>query len=152
MSTETDGEMGVVPALVRGSFLIERVYADSAREHGITPQQGVLICVLMPGPLGMTELSQTLSLAKSSLTGLVNRSEANGLVQRAIDPADTRAVVVSLTPAGAAVAETFYAGTCRRVDDLTKSLSPAERDTLGALLGRMVTDNAVPMVFMDERR
>ncbi len=144
--------MGVVPALVRGSFLIERVYADSAREHGITPQQGVLICVLMPGPLGMTELSQTLSLAKSSLTGLVNRSEANGLVERATDPVDTRAVVVSLTPAGSATAEKFYAGTCRRVDALTKSLDPAERDTLSALLGRVVTDNEVPMVFMDERR
>ncbi len=44
--------MGVVPALVRGSFLIERVYAESARQHGITPQQGVLMCVLMSGRWG----------------------------------------------------------------------------------------------------
>ncbi len=152
MSEEDAELLGVVPALVRGSFLIERVYADSAREHGITPQQGVLMCVLMPGALGMTELGETLGLAKSSLTGLVNRTEANGYVTRSADPDDTRAVVVALTSTGAAVAEKFYTGTCDRIAALTQGLSGEERDTLSSLLGRVIVDNAVPMVFMDERR
>ncbi len=141
--------MGIVPALVRGSFLIERVYADSAREAGITPQQGVLLCVLMPGALGMTELGAVLRLAKSSLTGLVNRTEANGFVARSADPADTRAVMVSLTPPGASIAQVFYDETCRRIDALTYGLSTDERAALAALLGRFVVDNEVPIVFMD---
>lgn len=141
--------MGVVPALVRGSFLVERVYAEAAREHGVTPQQGVLMCVLMSGPLGMTELSQTLGLAKSSLTGLVNRTEANGFVARSADPADTRAVTVALTPAGDAVVRDFYDETCRRIDALAEGLSDSERVVLGDLLGRVVLDNEVPEVFID---
>ncbi len=141
--------MGIVPALVRGSFLIERVYADSAREAGITPQQGVLLCVLMPGALGMTELGAVLRLAKSSLTGLVNRTEANGFVARSADPTDTRAVVVSLTPPGASLAEGLYAAPGRRVAALTYGRWTDERAALAALLGRFVVDNEVPIVFMD---
>lgn len=140
--------MGVVPALVRGSFLIERVYAESARQHGITPQQGVLMCVLMSGPLGMTDLSQTLGLAKSSLTGLVNRTEANGFVARSADPDDTRAVTVALTAAGDAVVQQFYNETCRRIDALAQGLTVTERKSLGSLLGRVVLDNEVPVVFL----
>ena len=144
-----DGVMGVVPALVRSSFLIERVYAESARQHGITPQQGVLMCVLMAGELGMTDLGATLGLAKSSLTGLVNRTEANGFVARSTDPADTRAVTVRLTAAGDAVVQKFYTETCRRVDDLARGLSAEDRAALASLLGRVVVDNEVPVVFIN---
>ena len=149
MDEQSADIMGIVPALVRGSFLIERVYADAAREHSVTPQQGVLLCVLMPGPLGMTELSGVLRLAKSSLTGLVNRTEANGFVVRSADPTDTRAVVVSLTASGASVAQEFYDETCRRIDALTHTLSSGERAALASLLGRVVVENEVPVVFVD---
>jgi DNA-binding MarR family transcriptional regulator len=143
------GPIGVVAALVRTSFLVNAVYADSAREYGLTPQQGQLLCVLMPGPYGMGELGATLGLAKSSTTGLVERSERVGLVRRTADPRDTRAVRVELTGPGRACADAFYEKTCRRVDVLSAGLSAAERDALAGLLGRVVTDNSVPVVFSD---
>ena len=136
-------------ALVRSAFLVNAVYAESAREHGITPQQGQLLCVLMAQPYGMSELGAMLGLAKSSLTGLVDRTERNGLVRREPDPQDTRAVRVSLTPEGSRLAAEFYAETCRRIDKLPAGLSAAERDTLAGLLGHIVLANKVPMVFME---
>jgi DNA-binding MarR family transcriptional regulator len=139
----------VVTALVRTSFLVNAVYAESGREHGITPQQGQLLCVLMAQPYGMGELSAMLGLAKSSLTGLVDRTERNGLVRREPDPQDTRAVQVALTPQGSKLAAEFYAETCRRIDRLPVGLGAAERDTLARLLGRIVQDNDVPVVFME---
>ena len=145
----TDGRLGVVTALVRASFLINAVYAESAREHGLTPQQGQLLCVLMGKPYGMGELGATLRLAKSSLTGLVDRSERIGLVRREADPQDMRAVRVALTQQGRRLAEVFYAETCRRVAELAVGLDPAERAGLAALLGRVVRDNEAPMVFLD---
>lgn len=141
--------MGVVTALVRSAFLVNAVYAESAREHGITQQQGQLLCVLMARPYGMGELGAVLGLAKSSLTGLVDRTERNGLVRREPYPADTRAVQVSLTPHGSRLAAGFYAETCRRIDKLPAGLSAAERGTLAGLLGRVVRDNKVPVVFME---
>jgi DNA-binding MarR family transcriptional regulator len=141
--------MGIVTALVRSSFLVHAVYVESGREHGLTPQQGQLLCVLMAQPYGMGELSVMLGLAKSSLTGLVDRTERNGLVQREPDPQDTRAVRVALTAPGRKLAEAFYAETCRRIDKLPVGLSATERHTLAGLLGRIVQDNKVPVVFME---
>lgn len=144
-----DGSIGVVAALVRSSFLVDAVYAQSGREHGLTPQQGQLLCVLMTRPYGMGELGAMLGLAKSSLTGLVDRTERNGLVQREADTQDTRAVRVALTAQGSRLAAEFYAETCRRIEGLPAGLSAAERDTLADLLGRVVLDNQVPVVFME---
>ncbi|GAA1670821.1 MarR family transcriptional regulator [Fodinicola feengrottensis] len=149
MSKQGESQIGMVAALVRSSFLVNAVYAESGREHGLTPQQGQLLCVLMAQPYGMTELGSMLGLAKSSLTGLVDRTERNGFVRRESDPKDTRAVRVALTRKGSRLAEEFYAETCRRIDKLPAALSDAERDTLAGLLGRVVLDNRVPMVFME---
>lgn len=144
-----DGGLGVAAGLVRGAFLVNAVYAESAREYGLTPQQGQLLCVLMSQAYGMGELSAVLGLAKSSLTGLVDRTERNGLVRREADSRDTRAVRVALTPQGSALVEAFYAETCRRVEGLSAGLSDVERGLLGELLGRVVLANEVPVVFLE---
>lgn len=153
MTKNGERQPGVVTGLVRSAFLVDAVYTESAREHGLTAQQGRLLCVLMAQSYGMSELGSVLRLAKSSLTGLVDRTERNGLVRREPDPRDPRAVRVSLTAQGDALAGEFYAETCRRIDRLAAGLGPGERDTLGVLLGQVVSDNEVPMVFLepDER-
>jgi DNA-binding MarR family transcriptional regulator len=133
---------------VRSTFLVNAVYAGAAREHGLTSQQGQLLCVLMARPYGMGELGDLLGLAKSSLTGLVDRSARNGLVLRVPDQLDTRAIHVALTPRGGRLAAVFYAETCRRVDKLFSGLGAADRAALGDLLGRVVLDNKVPVVFL----
>jgi DNA-binding MarR family transcriptional regulator len=147
---QDDGRIGIVAALVRSAFLVNAVYAESARDQGLTPQQGQLLCVLMPKAYGMSELGAALGLAKSSLTGLVHRTERNGLVRREPDPQDTRAVRVTLTPRGSRIAEEFYARTCQRVEEVLAGLTAAERGTLASLLGRVVLDNNVPVVFLEQ--
>ena len=149
MGKHGDGQIGIVGALVRSAFLVNAVYAESGREHGITSQQGQLLCVLMAQPYGMGELGSILGLAKSSLTGLVDRTERNGLVRREPDPRDLRAVRVALTPRGSGLAEEFYDETCRRIERLPAGLDDAERETLARLLGRVVLDNKVPEVFLE---
>ncbi|RKS74324.1 DNA-binding MarR family transcriptional regulator [Actinomadura pelletieri DSM 43383] len=149
MGEQKETRSGVVGALVQAAFLVNAVYAESARNHGLTSQQGVLLCVLMARPRGMSELGTMLGLAKSSLTGLVDRTERNGLVRREPDPEDLRAVRVALTPEGRALIDAFYPETCRRVEKLAAGLSRAERDALAGALGRLVADNEVPVVFME---
>ncbi|MFF7244314.1 MarR family winged helix-turn-helix transcriptional regulator [Embleya sp. NPDC008237] len=149
MAKDVDGQMSMVTALVRSSFLVDAVYAKAGREYGITPQQGQLLCVLMAQPYGMSELGGMLRLAKSSLTGLVDRSSRLGLVERRPAPDDGRAVVIALTEAGARLADEFYTETCRRIDLLGAGLDEADRARLADLLGRVVADNEVPAIFTD---
>ncbi|MEU0686316.1 MarR family winged helix-turn-helix transcriptional regulator [Streptomyces uncialis] len=139
--------MGVVTALVRSSFLVNAVYAESARVLGLTPQQGQLVCVLIARPYGMSELGTTLGLAKSSLTGLVDRTARRGLVRRESCPQDARAVLVALTEEGLEVAQRFHEATSSRVEALQTGLDDAERVGLAGLLARIVRDNKVPVVF-----
>jgi DNA-binding MarR family transcriptional regulator len=146
---KSEEDLGVVAGLVRASFLVNAVYAESAREYGLTVQQGQLLCVLMGRPYGMSDLGGTLGLEKSSLTGLVDRAVRRGLVRREPDPDDRRAVQVLLTPEGRELAEDFYAATCRRVDELAAGLGSQDRDRLAALLGAIVRDNEAPTVFLD---
>jgi DNA-binding MarR family transcriptional regulator len=149
MSKVVGEGMGVVTALVRSSFLVNAVYAQAGRAYGLTSQQGQLLCVLMAQPYGMSELGEMLGQAKSSLTGLVDRTAHRGLVKREPDPRDGRAVRVALTAEGSELADEFYAETCRRIELLPAGLSDADRGKLAELLGRVVRDNKVPEVFLE---
>jgi DNA-binding MarR family transcriptional regulator len=97
----------------------------------------------------MGELGTVLGLAKSSITGLVDRSERSGLVRREPDPRDSRAVRVALTPHGSTIADGFYGDGRRHIEDLPASLTEAERNTLADLLSRMVNDHRVSAIFME---
>jgi DNA-binding MarR family transcriptional regulator len=135
--------------LVRTAFMVDAVYADSVRAFDLTMPQAQLLCVLIPRPFGMFELAKTLGLAKSSVSGLVDRCEKRGLVRRESDPVDGRAFRVALTGKGAALAEEFHDETTKRVAELPEGLSAAEQEVLVGLLTRMVADNHVPVVFTD---
>jgi DNA-binding MarR family transcriptional regulator len=141
--------MGMGTALVRTAFLVDAVYADSVREFDLTVPQAQLLCVLIARPYGMFELAKTLGLAKSSISGLVDRSERRDLVRREADPGDGRAFRVALTDKGAQLAEQFHEETTKRVAELPLGLSAAEQDVLVGLLTRVIADNHVPVVFTD---
>lgn len=137
-------------ALVRTAFLVDAVYADSVRDFDLTVPQAQVLCVLIARPHGMFELAKTLGLAKSSVSGLVDRCVKRGLVRRESDPGDGRAFRVALTDEGARLAEQFHAETTRRVEELPLDLAEDERQVLNGLLTRVVAANKVPAVFTDE--
>jgi DNA-binding MarR family transcriptional regulator len=149
MEEHADEPMSMGTALVRTAFLVDTVYADAVRQFDLTVQQAQLLCVIIARPFGMFELAKTLGLAKSSISGLVDRCEKRGLVRREADPGDGRAFRVALTEKGAQLAEEFHDETTKRVADLPLGLSAAEQQVLVGLLTRVVADNHVPVVFTD---
>jgi DNA-binding MarR family transcriptional regulator len=84
------------------------------------------------GAQRITELAAFESIAQPSATALVGRLEAQGLVARAADPADGRAVLVSITPAGEAVLNERRAARAEALGARLASLDDAERATLAA--------------------
>ncbi len=84
-----------------------RFSEQTARKAGITPQQHQVLLAIrgFPGRESATisELAERLQMRQHSMVGLIDRIEAQGLVQRDHGTADRRQVYVSLTPAGEAL-------------------------------------------------
>lgn len=72
------------------------------RPLGLTAAQYNVLNVLSGHPSGMSqrELSDVLVVDRSNVTGLLDRMEKAGWVQRGDDPSDRRVYRVTLTPAG----------------------------------------------------
>jgi DNA-binding MarR family transcriptional regulator len=134
---EADDAMDLGSALVRLAHVVNHVFAEVSRAHGLTPQQVQLLCRLTAGPVGMTELGAALHLEKSSLSGLVNRIARRGLVARVADPGDRRACQVALTTAGTAVGLRAHEQIVAHLEDRAADASPAERRNLIALSTRL---------------
>ena len=72
-----------------------------AEEFELSPVQCHVLHLIEPDePVPMGHLAETLRCDASNVTGLVDRLEARGLVQRQPSAGDRRVKVIQLTPAG----------------------------------------------------
>ena len=86
-------------------------------------------------PLG--QLAERLSCVKSNVTQLVDRLEADGLVNRTADPNDRRSRLAVLTDAGKAAYRKGSEIHVKAERELFGVLTPTESDTLHDLLGKL---------------
>jgi DNA-binding MarR family transcriptional regulator len=84
----------------------------------------------------MGELADVLSCDASNVTGIVDRLESRGLVERQVVPDDRRVKRLVLTDEGAALWEAHHRRVFADVP-LVAGLSAAERRTLFALLQKV---------------
>lgn len=89
------------------------------------------------GPRRVTELSLLERSSQPGMTGIVGRLAAAGLVTRAPDPADGRAVLVSATRAGRSYIAERHAARAAFVADRITTLSDDDRRTLLAATGAL---------------
>src|SRR3954452_3668708 len=86
------------------------------------------------GPKRITALAESEAIAQPTVTTLVGRLERDGLVQRAPDPDDARAVRVHLTNAGRARLDEMRAARAVLLDARLARLTDDERAVLAAAL------------------
>ena len=88
-------------ALYSASLAMTKVYKPLLDELGLTYPQYLVMLVLWEGDgLMVSELGQRLSLDSGTLTPLLKRLEAAGLISRLRDVQDERRVHIHLTAAG----------------------------------------------------
>ncbi len=96
-------------------------------EAGITEQQWrVIRALLEQGPLEPRQIGETCCLTSPSLAGILARMDDLGLVRRERLPHDQRRVLVSVSPAGEALA--------KRLAPRVESAYKAFEDAVGAEL------------------
>ena len=94
-------ERQVCFALAVASRTVISVYRPVLEPLGLThPQYLVMLALWGDEPLSVTELSRMLELDAATLSRLLKRLEAAGLVRRDRNPDDERSLAVGLTPQG----------------------------------------------------
>ncbi len=87
--------------------LYRAVYLDAAktgRRFGLTASQsGVLRTLFHNGSMSSADLSRKLFVTPSNITGIIDRLEKKGLVERVRKETDRRVSLITLTPSGADV-------------------------------------------------
>ncbi|MFJ5829638.1 MarR family winged helix-turn-helix transcriptional regulator [Streptomyces sp. NPDC093089] len=115
-------------------------YEQAAAQHALTGAQARVLGLLSLDPLPMRRIAQKLKCEPSNITGIVDRLEARGLVERHPDPDDRRVKLAVPTAEGR--------DTARRLRDSLGfareplgELSETERTLLRDLLRRMLGED-----------
>jgi DNA-binding MarR family transcriptional regulator len=112
------------------------LFAQAVAELGLSAMQArVILCIDQEAPCTMSAVAQELGCGPSNITGLIDKLEARGLVERRAHPDDRRIKSLAMTRKGAALRR-------RLMDRLAQpapwmqALSPDDQRQLVAILRR----------------
>jgi DNA-binding MarR family transcriptional regulator len=128
----------LIDALVRTSFVTMAVLNRVGAEYDLSLTQLRVLAILRDRRVKMSELADYLGLDKSTISGLVDRAEKRGLLQRIPNPIDGRGVDVTLSTEGMELADRGASQIARSLSPMTSTLTRAEAHRLTTLLERML--------------
>ena len=115
-----------------------RLSKEEATRYGVTPTQlSVLKLLHEIGDLSLGTLSKEIRAHNSTVTAIVDRMEASGLVERARNDEDRRVWIIRLTTAGRKVAERARVSPWDLLRQALAELSAADQEKLTALMRKV---------------
>jgi DNA-binding MarR family transcriptional regulator len=136
-STKPQSSSGkTISSLLHAAHALEDRLESSLSKVGLSmPKYSVLNeLVTARVALSLSELASRLSCVRSNMTQLVDRLEADGLVQRVDDPGDRRSVRAALTDEGRERQAAGSAEVSRLHEEFDSQVGPEDRATLERLL------------------
>ena len=130
--------MAAVTSVMRVQQILLSAVDGALRPHGLTfarYEALVLLTFSRKGQLPMRVMGDRLQLHPTSVTNIVDRLQADGLVRRVPHPTDRRATLVEITDTGTALLEKATDAVTRIRFGL-EGLTPEEEAQLTELLGR----------------
>jgi DNA-binding MarR family transcriptional regulator len=131
--------MAAVTSVLRVQQILLSAVDGALRPHGLTfarYEALVLLTFARTGRLPMRVMGERLQLHPTSVTNIVDRLQADGLVRRVPHPTDRRATLVEITDTGAALREQATESVTA-IDFGLGGLSAEEATQLTALLGQV---------------
>ena len=118
-----------------------RLTKDEAARYGVTPTQlSVLKLLHEIGDLSLGTLSKEIHAQNSTVTGIVDRMEAAGLVERARSEEDRRVWIIRLTTHGKKVAERAKISPWETLRNALSSLPQLDQERLTTILKKVATN------------
>ncbi|ASS67538.1 MULTISPECIES: MarR family transcriptional regulator [unclassified Paenibacillus] len=139
---ESQSGLSAVDSLVQLSFLVQSILGRAGAEHDLSVIQIRLLGILRDREPSMQQLSRHLDLDKSSITGLVDRAERRGLVERTVAPADRRGFNVRMTSTGRELVRSVGGEIELRLQAALDVLPDDERSRLASLAAKLLGASA----------
>jgi len=123
-------------------FFAQREHLPSADDKfDLSPAQCHVLHLIEPGrPLPMRQLAKTLSCDASNVTGLIDRLEARGLVERRASAEDRRVKELQLTAAGSRVRSALLRRMAAQSHPLSRLSSRQQRELVRMLEALLAND------------
>ena len=109
----------------------------------------VLTVLEADGPLAMSKLADALDVSVASATGIIDRMEQRGLVERRREPDDRRVVLVHPTDSGGAIFRDVAMDRRKHLADLLDRMTDVELESLLIGLRAMRRVRSEAMAAMD---
>jgi DNA-binding MarR family transcriptional regulator len=124
--------------VIRATTAVGEHYYAAASAVGLSVQEARLLYILSLNPSNMLGLTSALNVPKSTMSGLITRMEAAGLVVRSPDPRDRRNLLTTPTPRGTATANAFASDLAARVANVLSVLVSEEQVELADILNEIL--------------
>lgn len=133
------GDADLTWLLHRAAQRMRAALDDAARSHGLAGARDwlVLSALRTGSPATQLVLARAVGLDKTTLTSLLDRLEARGLITRVLGSNDRRIRIPSLTPAGRAVQRRVARARDEAEAAALCDFTPGERQLLRDLLARL---------------
>lgn len=115
-------------------------YEQAAAKHSLTGAQARVLSLLTLEPMPMRHIAQKLRCEPSNITGIVDRLEVRGMVERRPDPGDRRVKLAAATDEGRSTTRRLRESLDFAREPLAE-LSDEERKVLRDLLRRMLGED-----------
>ena len=120
--------------------VFQRLLTESGVEEVNGPQGRILYVLWQQDGVPIAKLVRETGLAKSTLTAMLSRMEASGLVTRCPGQQDGRQVIVKLTPRARGLEEKYDQVSERMNSLFYQGMTQADADALDALLDRVLAN------------
>lgn len=124
-------------ALVQTSFSVVDTVSAVAARHDLSLTLLRVVAILRDRSPRMSELAEHLGIDRSSVTGLVDRAAARGLMHKISDDQDRRSSRVALTSIGMDLADSCATEVSQGLEPHASRLTATQRDHLTRLLAAL---------------
>jgi len=128
---------GLLVGLMRRRSLRDPLAASCAELELSAPQVHTLLALGHEGALAMGDLARRVAITEKTVTGLVDRLERDGLVERRRDEADRRVIHVALTAPGEVLARRLDAEMLQALTRLLGRLDAGDRRDLFRIIEKL---------------
>ena len=131
---------GLGPALGWAAKMAKANMDARVSRYDVTPAQTHVLLYLQQhgGRVPQHELAEFLRVKPSTVNGVLDRMEEKGLVRRSVSGSDARRRLITLTDKGAEQQALFQQSFLDVEEAMVRGFTPEERETLCALLDRVI--------------